>query len=81
MDIRAVPIIYPGIQFSINVELEQPEPNMTVGDQYIVVGMVVDSAVTPPKPYAITFDDDQHFKFVDLAKVKRANLLGGGAAP
>jgi hypothetical protein len=70
-DFRGLPFNYAGPVYSISVELELAEPNMTVGNHYEVWGIVVDNAATPAKAYAITVDDNQHFKFIDLSKVRR----------
>lgn len=56
--------------YGLSVILEAAEPNMTVGHEYTILGLAVDNAATPPKPYGITFDDNDHFKLVELGKLK-----------
>lgn len=58
--------------YGIRVVLEAAEPNMTVGNEYQLFGIAVDNAAAPPKPYGMSFDDNDHFKLVELAKLKRA---------
>jgi hypothetical protein len=75
-DIRGIPM-FPlppewTTNYGLKVILEQPEPNMTVGNEYQILGLAVDNTPQPPKPYGMTFDDNLHFKIVELAKVKRS---------
>lgn len=71
-DFRGIPLVPTGPGGSIMVTLELAEPNMTVGNSYEVLGMVIDNAPTsgPPRPSAIVFADDGHFKLVEFAKLK-----------
>ena len=75
-DFRGIPINYTGLSYSLSgyFILEQAEPNMTLGSRYDLIGLIIDNAPVSgsPKPYALTVDDNDHFKLVDLAKVKRA---------
>lgn len=41
----------------------------TVGAQYSLMGLCVDNAVSPPAGYAITVDDQSHFRLIPLANV------------
>ena len=70
-DFRGIPLNYAG-RYTIQVALETTEPNMTIGNIYEVFAVAVDNAATPPHPYALVFDDNNHFKLVDLSKVRRA---------
>jgi hypothetical protein len=72
-DIRSISLV-PGWQGSnsrIVMELEATEPNMTIGNQYELVALLVDSQPVPPKPFALMLDDTGHFRLVDLGKVRR----------
>lgn len=70
MDLRGIPLNYNGPGNTFAFTLEAAEPNMTVDKTYEVFGLVVDCAPTPPKPYALTADDNKHFKLLELSKVR-----------
>ena len=70
-DFRAFPITAEGPGSALRVTLEQAEPNMTVGNDYFILGAAVDNASQPPKPFALVFDDNGHFRLVEFAKLKR----------
>jgi hypothetical protein len=65
------PFVAGGPVFLTPLELETAEPNMTVGNQYELVALLVDSQPVPPKPFALMLDDTGHFRLVDLGKVRR----------
>ena len=70
-DFRPFPLNFTAPGWSLQVTLETAEPNMTIGNQYQVFGAAVDNAAQPPKPYALVWDDNGHFKLVEFAKLHR----------
>jgi hypothetical protein len=74
-DLRAITLAPPGAPWGpntvIEMTLETVEPGFTVGTSYGVLSLVVDCAPTPPKPFAVMFDDTGHLKLVDLGKLAR----------
>jgi hypothetical protein len=71
-DLRGIPpFVAGGPVFLTPLELEQAEPNMTVGNLYELWGLIVDSPATGGVTlYALVVGDDRHFKHVPLAKLR-----------
>jgi hypothetical protein len=67
------PFLAGGPVYLTPLTLETTEPNMTVGQQYDLWGLIIDDAPTgggPPKPQALVVGDDRHFKLCDLGKLR-----------
>jgi len=78
-DLRAITLAptagsWQGTYNGILMELEAMEPGFTVGLRYEILSLVVDCQPTPPKPYAVAFDDTGHLRLVDLGKLRRPGV-------